>query len=61
MQSPKLLVWNQMAGPMTWELVEDLADRVGPVALLTGHPDTLSKPSSRTRAASSMAGSRSTA
>lgn len=42
--SPKLLVLNQMAGPMTWELVEDFAERVGPIALLTGHPDTLSKP-----------------
>ena len=40
-QAPKLLVLNQMAGPMTWELVEDFAARIGPLALLTGHPDTL--------------------
>ena len=40
---PVLLVLNQMAGPMTWELVEDCAERLGPVALLTGHPDTLAK------------------
>lgn len=38
---PRLLVLNQMAGPMTRELVEDLADRFGPIALFTGHPDTL--------------------
>lgn len=40
---PKLLVLNQMAGPMTLELVEDLAESFGIVALLTGHPDTLAK------------------
>ncbi len=40
---PSILVLNQMAGPMTWELVEDLAVEVGTVALLTGHPDTLAK------------------
>ena len=40
---PVLLVLNQMAGPMTWELVEDLAARIGPISLLTGHPDTLKK------------------
>lgn len=39
--TPVLLVLNQMAGPMTRELVEDLADQFGDVALLTGHPDTL--------------------
>lgn len=44
-EAPKLLVLNQMAGPMTWELAEDFAARIGPLALLTGHPDTLSKPS----------------
>lgn len=42
--TPRLLVLNQMAGPMTWELVQDFASRVGTVALLTGHPDTLAKP-----------------
>ena len=41
---PKLLILNQMAGPVTWELAEDLAENVGPVELLTGHPDTLTKP-----------------
>ncbi len=28
---------------MTWELAEDLAHCLGPVALFTGHPDTLKK------------------
>jgi len=32
-----------MAGPMTWELARDLSRQVGPVALLTGHPETLAK------------------
>lgn len=32
-----------MAGPMTWELAEDLGKELGVVALLTGHPDTLAK------------------
>lgn len=32
-----------MAGPMTWELAEDLGNELGCVALLTGHPDTLAK------------------
>ncbi len=40
---PHLLILNQMAGPMTWELAEDLGRAMGPVALLTGHPDTLKK------------------
>lgn len=40
---PRLLILNQMAGPMTWELAEDLGKTLGPVALLTGHPDTLKK------------------
>lgn len=41
--SPKLLVLNQMAGPMTWELVVDLLPSLPSIALLTGHPDTLAK------------------
>ena len=41
--APKLLILNQMAGPMTWELAEDLGKELGCVALLTGHPDTLAK------------------
>jgi len=32
-----------MAGPMTWELAQDLSRQVGPLALLTGHPETLAK------------------
>ncbi len=40
---PKLLILNQMAGPMTWELAEDLGEALGSVAVLTGHPDTLAK------------------
>ena len=36
-----------MAGPMTWELTEDLARHFGAVALLTGHPDTLQKSGSK--------------
>lgn len=40
---PALLILNQMAGPMTWELAEDLGKALGSVALLTGHPDTLAK------------------
>lgn len=40
---PALLILNQMAGPMTWELAEDLGKAFGCVALLTGHPDTLQK------------------
>jgi len=45
-KKPKYLILNQMAGPMTWELAEDLAKEFGCVALLTGHPDTLAKSSS---------------
>ncbi len=45
---PVLLILNQMAGPMTWELAEDLGKALGPVALLTGHPDTLAKGSRET-------------
>ncbi len=41
--TPSLLILNQMAGPMTWELAEDLGNELGCVALLTGHPDTLVK------------------
>lgn len=41
--TPKLLVLNQMAGPMTWELVVDLLQPLESVAVLTGHPDTLAK------------------
>lgn len=40
---PALLILNQMAGPMTWELAEDGGAALGCVALLTGHPDTLQK------------------
>jgi glycosyltransferase involved in cell wall biosynthesis len=40
---PVVLILNQMAGPMTWELAEDMGDALGSVALLTGHPDTLQK------------------
>jgi glycosyltransferase involved in cell wall biosynthesis len=32
-----------MAGPMTWELAQDLSRQLGPIALLTGHPETLAK------------------
>lgn len=44
---PGLLILNQMAGPMTWELAEDAGRDLGRVALLTGHPDTLLKKSDR--------------
>ena len=40
---PVILILNQMAGPMTWELAEDMGDALGSVALFTGHPDTLQK------------------
>ena len=40
---PVLLILNQMAGPLTWQFAEDYARAVGPVAMLTGHPDTLAK------------------
>lgn len=40
---PVLLILNQMAGPLTWELAEDLGRTVGQVKLFTGHPDTLAK------------------
>jgi glycosyltransferase involved in cell wall biosynthesis len=40
---PAVLILNQMAGPITWELAEDMGDALGHVALLTGHPDTLQK------------------
>lgn len=43
LERPRLLILNQMAGPMTWELAEDLGNVLGGVALLTGHPDTLQK------------------
>lgn len=32
-----------MAGPLTWELARDLGRHLGPIALLTGHPETLAK------------------
>jgi glycosyltransferase involved in cell wall biosynthesis len=32
-----------MAGSMTWELAQDLSRQLGPLALLTGHPETLAK------------------
>ena len=41
---PVFLILNQMAGPLTWDFAEDFARTIGPVALLTGHPDTLAKP-----------------
>ena len=44
-QQTALLILNQMAGPMTWELASDLAAAWGRVDLLTGHPDTLAKAS----------------
>ena len=40
---PRLLILNQMAGPLTWELAQDLSRQLGPIALLTGHPETLAK------------------
>ncbi|MCB9005497.1 MAG: glycosyltransferase family 4 protein [Ardenticatenaceae bacterium] len=40
---PAILILNQMAGPMTWELAEDMGEALGSVALFTGHPDTLQK------------------
>lgn len=40
---PAILILNQMAGPLTWELAEDMGDALGSVALFTGHPDTLQK------------------
>jgi len=42
-EQPSLLILNQMAGPMTWELAEDLGELLGSLSLLTGHPDTLAK------------------
>ena len=42
-QPQRLIVLNQMAGPLTWELVEDLANSGWSIELLTGHPDTLAK------------------
>ncbi len=42
-EQPHILILNQMAGPITWELAEDIANTLGQVALLTGHPDTLQK------------------
>lgn len=41
--TPRVLILNQMAGPLTWELAEDMGAALGMVALLTGHPDTLAK------------------
>ncbi len=38
-----LVILNQMAGPMTWELAVDLIPHVGQVTLFTGHPDSLAK------------------
>lgn len=43
LKAPRLLILNQMAGPMTWELAEDAGEALGCVAMLTGHPDTLAK------------------
>ena len=38
---PALLILNQMAGPLTWQFAEDFATAIGPVAILTWHPDLL--------------------
>ena len=46
-QQTSLLILNQMAGPMTWELAVDLAAKLGQVDVLTGHPDTLAKGSQK--------------
>src|SRR4051812_1053271 len=40
---PRLLILNQMAGPLGWEHAEDSARRWGGVFLHTGHPDILAK------------------
>jgi glycosyltransferase involved in cell wall biosynthesis len=40
---PTVLVLNQWAGPITWELSESLGGILGTVALLTGHTDTLNQ------------------
>jgi colanic acid biosynthesis glycosyl transferase WcaI len=42
-KAPALLILNQMAGPLTWELAVDLGRAHTPVVVLTGHPDTLAK------------------
>ncbi len=46
-QRSELLILNQMAGPMTWELAVDLAAGLGTIEVLTGHPDTLAKGSQK--------------
>lgn len=38
---PRLILLNQMAGPLFRELAEDLAEKWPPAILFTGHPDTL--------------------
>lgn len=40
---PSLLILNQMAGPLGWDMAEDLGKAFGRVTMLTGHPDILAK------------------
>ncbi len=42
-EPPQLLVLNQMCGRLAWETAEDIAGRIGPVAILTGQIDTLAR------------------
>jgi glycosyltransferase involved in cell wall biosynthesis len=42
-EPPHLLVLNQMCGRLAWETAEDIAQQIGPVALLTGQLDTLKR------------------
>ena len=40
---PTIIMLNQMAGPLGWDMAEDLGRALGRVAMLTGHPDILAK------------------
>jgi len=40
---PPIIILNQMAGPLGWDMAEDLGKALGRVVMLTGHPDVLAK------------------
>lgn len=40
---PTIIMLNQMAGPLGWDMAEDFGKALGRVVLLTGHPDILAK------------------
>jgi len=40
---PPIILLNQMAGPLGWDMAEDFGKALGRVVMLTGHPDVLAR------------------